>query len=528
MFKTNSRVALKAIDKIIPDVETYQYIAWVYAFRFLRATLSLQVSSHPETLSALQHLRSISSLAESRGDRAIRVTSAALEAMAHLRAMGSDSIELAQRAIASARSYQLDPSMHQLPQITALLDCLDLACSLQQFSPEQAATKLQAMQFVMDRVNKDDRWNADGTFSIPIQTNTPSQLTASTGGIFQRNDDGEALTLCWLRRSELYTLGYFLSGVATMHRVAADVKSEKYLTEGLKCTHDNFRPQENPSTSLSHASARLSSRAVMNWYMRVHLVFVFCNRSDWPAAERALKELQEAIQTTAFDVPEPLRLLITYLRGVLYQAAGDTEAALSVFQSPSLILQAGTPKTSDSRNDLALLATLNTILIVRTGSHLNHKLASKLIAQVEPLCLSHPNKSLASALWLLRATGVSATEVAPTIIEVKQCLQRSLHAAKSVSNNQLVAYTMTLLTDRLFTKIIGEQAEKSARTMRALVGKTASSLWTCVADGMLADTLDGNSKSEEAARFRAEATRLTQELPKPLLEKYMDGQMEGS
>jgi hypothetical protein len=70
-FKTNHRAALKALEKPIAEAETFQHIAWVYAFRFLKVSLALQIPGRLEAVPALQQLHAILAHAEKRGDRAV-------------------------------------------------------------------------------------------------------------------------------------------------------------------------------------------------------------------------------------------------------------------------------------------------------------------------------------------------------------------------------------------------------------------------------------------------------------------------
>lgn len=233
LYKTSPKAALKSLDTVISEVEAYQYVPWVYAFRFLRASLSLQLRSPVEISSALQNLHSISALADRQGDRAVFVTSATLEAMVHLRSTATDHVEQAQRAIATARSLQLQTSMTELGQVIALLDFLDLACSLQQYTPDQAFSKMQAMQAVMDEAIRDG--DETGIFTVMIDQTIGSSLTTATGGIFQKRKDGrDELTFSWLPKRDLYTIGYFLSGITAYLKSPIDSKTEKYLLEGIK------------------------------------------------------------------------------------------------------------------------------------------------------------------------------------------------------------------------------------------------------------------------------------------------------
>lgn len=235
LFETRQKAALKLLDKIIPDVEAYSHTAWIYAFRFLRATLSLQTFSHSEALAAIQHLRVICDLSRGR-DRAIFVTSATMQAMAHLRISGMDSVEQAQQAIAAARSEQLDPSLQELPQVTALISFMDLVCFLQMHNePDQITAKMNSMNQNMDQSRPEIKWSSNGSFGVPLAQKSDGQTTQETGGIFHKKHDGtDALMFCSLPRDELYSVAFLLSSLASFHRNGASEKTDKFANEGLK------------------------------------------------------------------------------------------------------------------------------------------------------------------------------------------------------------------------------------------------------------------------------------------------------
>jgi hypothetical protein len=215
-------------------------VPWIYAFRFLRVALSLQMAdSHHDLLAALQHLRAMSNLAGQQGDTAIFITCATLEAMVHLRTGTADSVEQVQRAIASARSYQLQSSVANLVQVWTLLDFIDLSCSLLQSSPEEAAKKNTTIQQLMDNLMESSSWSDDGTFAIPLATQG-SVMTGTTNGIFQKSKDGkDCVVFAWLNKRDLYTLSFLLSGIASQLKSSTDHKSEKYMNEGVKMIKGN-------------------------------------------------------------------------------------------------------------------------------------------------------------------------------------------------------------------------------------------------------------------------------------------------
>ena len=189
----------------------------------------------------MTNLKLISQLAEKKRDNAIYVAAAAYEAILHVRNGSSSSTEQAQEAIASARKLQMSLDPQQYPQLIAMIICADLACSLSQNQPEQMLEKLQVMQNFVDSMNKSSSWSEDGSFGVPIDHDLSGQLTASTGGVF-RKDNGvrDQLILAWLGKRDFYTLGYFLSGISHYFKNHVDTKIERYFSEGLKNVRRTF------------------------------------------------------------------------------------------------------------------------------------------------------------------------------------------------------------------------------------------------------------------------------------------------
>lgn len=263
-FRSRPRAALKMIDQLVPTMEAYKQTAWVYAFRFLRVSLCLQMPRQSESIAALQQLRSISALAGSLRHYPILAISAAIEALIHLRSDGSEAIELSQRAIAAARKHQLDPGLAALPQVTALMDCLDLCCDLVRLSPEQSLNKMRAMQQAMDSASADrGLWRADGTFCVPLGEPATADIDTDSNGIFERTSGGQrGLVFSWIRKSELYAIGYIISGATTTHKNGVDHKAEKYLIEGSKITEGMLSSASRQHDNYSRDSQKALTRAM--------------------------------------------------------------------------------------------------------------------------------------------------------------------------------------------------------------------------------------------------------------------------
>lgn len=109
----------------------------------------------------------------------MHAASALIEAIAHLSSPGTDNLEHANRALASARTYQLDQG-NKIPQLVFLTHCLDVVCSFLHTPRGETPKKLRALQLFMDSVRDDKSWNpADGALAIPVNTHSDFSQTAS-------------------------------------------------------------------------------------------------------------------------------------------------------------------------------------------------------------------------------------------------------------------------------------------------------------------------------------------------------------
>jgi hypothetical protein len=236
-------------------------------------------------------------------------------------------------------------------------------------------------------------------------------------------------------------------------------------------------------------------------------------RTAWNSAQNELSELKDL----ASDLPESdartIEPFILYLSGVIAQGTGDTASALTIFQSGSFSLSdlVNTHATPTGR-DLAILAALNSILIVRLPDHPSHSLLTSLFSSLEPFALQTPNKNVHSAYHLVHATARSP-EASVNMIKTKQYLSNALSAARETANNQLMCITLNFMSWKFFRGVVASQAEKSAGASHNLAKKGKDSLWISVADGALADTLEMQGKLDEAAAVRKEAVEAAGRLP---------------
>ncbi|KAH2175677.1 hypothetical protein LV164_007260 [Aspergillus fumigatus] len=515
LHKTNPKASLKAVDGMILDVEAYRHSAWEYAFRFLRVSLSLSTSAHQDSVSALQHLHKISNMANRQGDKAVAAISAVIEALAHLQqGTSSDAIEQAQRAVAVARSHQLNDELRHIPQLSTLVQMVDICCSLLEYDVNQSSHKLKVMQDLMDERLNDPNWRADGSFSIPLNGRSAGPSSIDTGDILQVQNGTLLLSFNWLPQHDLYALCYFLSSITLSAKNSYDGrKAEKFLQEGIRMVKGSFKAPQEIVESMVNANRRVGWRRILYCNLLLHQVFLACGRTDWDLANQTLKELRSIAEELGDQLPDTIQRLMEYATGALAQATGDLEAALSIFQSPLLSLSSITSKTArnDPRRDIAILAALNTILILRDPNHPSHSNLPSALALVESFCKASPNKYIQAAYYL-----VCATVQTESTIQTKQYLQQALQSATAISNSQITCMTLTFMSWKYFRGVVGEQAEKSARAGRAMAKKANDRLWVSVTDEMLAETLERQGKSEEAEGVRDEGHRVMTGLPPAL------------
>lgn len=512
--KTSPKAATKAVEKLTAEVEALHVVHWTYAFRFLRVSLSLQAGLSDVAV-VLKSLQTLADLADRRRHTAVQIVAAMTEAMVHLRSGSPDAIELAQCSLASARTHQLRDEMNALPQVRALLDCLDLACAVMQFGPTQIEHKLQQMHANMDAAAKSAGWKSNGSFQVPLGLASGEHLTGDSGGVIQTQDGEAVLTFNWLMSTQLYSMGYLLSGLATMQKDPVNPKAVSYLAEGLKLCHVTPDPL---TQSLAARKVRLGWQSSLSVTIRLQQAFAHCSRSEWSQASSILSNLDHELERSPDIIDSATKAMIVYLKAVCKHSQGDLEAALLLYSDKQLIFQTGIRDVGACR-DLQALATLDRIVILRGAT--GKQEAELLLASIESYCLTHSNKALMSAYYIVKATSDTNESI---IIKRKQHLQSAVQAAQMVKNQQLLCVILSCMTEMFFRGIVGEQAIKSATAARSLAYKTHNSLWIAVTHKMYGDTAELCGEHDKAASARQQAGQAICGLS-PELKKRISGRV---
>lgn len=534
LYKSSPKAAMKAIDGIIEDVAAYKHVAWEYAFRLLRAKLSLRMATHQDFLAAVHHLQKTAHLAHRRGDDAIFAFATVLEALAHLRSSSSDSVDQTRRALAATRQVQLSQDVNGIPQIQILVQYVDLCFSMQQANPDEIDQKLSKMQQVMDQIVDDANWLDDGSLCLPL-TRKSVQNTVSMGGDIVNERNGRpVLMLTWLPKKDLYSIGYLLSAVASSYKNAQGThKAEQFVDEGLGLIRSSLDASKDSPESLASSMDWRTWRKLLECQFLLEKAFLLCARSEWEPARTVLSEIHNTGVRLQGPMPLDFRYLYRYLEGTICQGTGDLSKALAIFGGKDLALPPNSNKSSHNnvRRDIALLAAINTILIIRSPRHPSHHLLPTILSTIDPYLAVSPNKHLLASRSLLISNLppsshhlISSESLSSTLL-IKKHLSTALNIAKTIGNAQITAMTLSIMSAKFFKGVVGEQAEKSARAGQNMAYKSGMKLWMSVGNGMLAETLERQGKRDAAERVRIAAVRIAGQMPRAV--QRFEGEGEG-
>jgi len=248
MFKSNAKAGLNFLNSAIKETIAYQSITWVFALRFLRISLHMQLATQHDLQAALVDLKAIADLSRKRQEKAIAVLAAVLQAMVHLRTRDPEAVNSAQTALATARAQQLDESVNSVPQLEALILLVDLACSLSPWDPVAAKEKMRDMQVYLDETSSLTSWMKDGALAVPILRAGNAGLTeAESGGVFSRDEAGDDYMLfAWLSRTDVYMIGLLFSCVGNYPKAhERGGKAEMFAEGGLKMTEGMFSIEDD-------------------------------------------------------------------------------------------------------------------------------------------------------------------------------------------------------------------------------------------------------------------------------------------
>ncbi|KAI1339060.1 hypothetical protein F5Y15DRAFT_384673 [Xylariaceae sp. FL0016] len=509
-----SKAAMIAVDNRIRDVECLKHIHWVYALRFLKASLYIQDACATET-HAIENLRAIGALASQRGDHAIFVLACLLEGLSLLKASKDDSMLRVQNCIAQASKYQLEESV-RVPQLDVLALMLDLACTLQQKSPNGVGQKLKALQDRLDASINDTTWAYDGAqLFLPIQRQPLNVqiISEDTSGVLKPGAESEGhdyLAMTFWSKLEVFAITYTYSGLALLYQQPRNDKRMFVMwEEALSQLQKNSKHIRGVPNSLAEAVQNASWRKEVFCYVQILRGLHCATHTQWDEVKSCLSHLEKIVQPGGSGLIE---LYCSYLEAIYLQGIGQLDQALEVYHKSWFDLQASDKQPKDRKAaelDVSLLATFNRIWIMQEPSRRNDRLTLELLDQLRPLCESHPNLEVRTAYNLVLA----AIQTNPPIpmTAVKKHISTALNNAKVLGDVQTLSIALNLMRAKLFQSIVGDQALKSAKAASAQAKKSGNTLWMSVAEGMLAQSYDVQGQIFEAEKAWQDAIKFSTE-----------------
>lgn len=503
------KAALIAVDARIRDAEVVKHTHWVYAFRFLKTSFYLQ-SLNPTEAHALENLRAITILASQRGDRPIFAVASLLEALSHLRVMKDDAIVRIQACIAQASKYQLEDSM-TIMQLDVLQLVLDLACSLQQKSPQMISQKLKALQDKMDASIKNANWGfQDRQLLLPIhkQANNQSIISSDTSSIIRPGEDGDGydyIVMSFWSKLEAFTTTYTYSGLALLYQQPrSDKKLFSLWEEALSQLTKNRAKIRGFAHSLEDAVQHLDWEKEATCYLHILRGLHLATSTKWDEVKYCVTQLETLVAPTYGST---VILYSMYLAGVYHQGTGNLEAAINIYSDPNFSLDVDKSRGGHHKPaefEVALLATFNLIWIMQDQHYRNDQRTQELLEQIRPLCIDHPNMEIRTAYNLVMAAIQTNPPVPMT--GVKTHISTALSNAKNLADVHTLSIALNLMRAKLFQSIVGDQALKSAKAASTQARRSGNTLWMSVADGMLSQSYEVQGAMAEAQKVWHDAT----------------------
>jgi hypothetical protein len=241
----------------------------------------------------------------------------------------------------------------------------------------------------------------------------------------------------------------------------------------------------------------------------------FCTPSgDWPMVKGHLGSFNESVARYATHLDETLVLLRLYLEAMYYQATGNIESALDLYEDERLILPSTPPNAltpqGRTRQDIAILSSMNMLWALQVKEHQDTSQNNVMIEKLERLCPNHPDKDIRTAFQLIKST--VETNPPMTMIQVKNHLKIALDLAKTSCNQVFMSIILTVMCHRFFNGVVGDQSLKSAQAALHQAGRSGNPLWKSVATGLMANSLEVHGRRAEADGTMAQALDMAQKI----------------
>lgn len=522
LYQSKPKAALRDVQRMIDDIEAYRHTAWLYLFRFQHAMFSLASSPLGDVHSSTTQLVKISNLARQNSDPVMLAFAAVVEALLHLSSPNQEAATATRTALAKARALQLNPDVEAIPQMTIIMEFIDLASSMQEGNIVQTEQKRKILQDVLYDAIGHNNWREDGHIHLPISKRSLAGVHVSTSGhIFEKNGK-HFMGFLWLLKEQAEALGFLFSADSAAHKNGYDGKAEKYARNGLALVRGWQHP--GLSEKYEQSDRALIGNALLEAQFLFLLAFMQCSKGRWEKADQGVAEISRIAESLEDNFPSSMMSGMLYLRGVILQGLGDTTAALAVYQSNTLRLVPQQSATthglkshqrishayytdSDATRSFRLLAAMNSAFIIQNPHHPQHHQLSSLLSNIRPMVEGTANKYIQAHYSLM------VSILSTTTLTVKQYLKSAMDAGKATGSTMTTALALIYMQQKMFRGTVDEQAMKCARAATHQTKRWGEPMWTHVAAGLEAETLEINGFPAEAIKKKSEAEALWDGLP---------------
>jgi hypothetical protein len=518
LYESKPKAAIKDIERMIEDIEAYRHTVWLYIFRYQLAMFQLASSNPGEIHGAIVQMQKITNLAKQCGDSPVLAFAAAIEALLHLSSSSHEAVVASQEALAKARALQLNPDVVAIPQLTVMLEFVDIGCSIRDTNIADTERKRKTMHEVIIETTEKDSWRDDGTIFIPVSRKSLMGIQVQANKHVLERNGRHFITFSWLSKVEAEALGFLLSADSSKHKSGADGgKAVRFAEEGL----DRVRGWSRPSLSAGDRRQQrvINFQRLLEAEFLLILAFMQCSKGKWEDANESITTAAVIAEDLGDAATVNMRSCLLYLRGIVLQGKGDLNAALKVYQSPLFDLtaqqQARPPgriakshfADSDITRNISIMAAMNAVLIIQNQSHPQHNRLLSQIKGLEPMVNSCGNKHIQAHFSLLISVLSGGT------LSQKHYLKTAMEAGKTIGNAQVTALALTYMQERLFRGVVDEQALKCAKAASHQSRRAGDPLWMHVAGGLEAQALEVNGFEGDAGRRKVEAETLFDTLP---------------
>lgn len=513
LYQSKPKAAIKDLQTMLEEIEAYNHTAWEYAARYQLAMFHLSTSTTRDLHSAINHIEKLERSSSGNGDKAIAAFSNIVCALLHLQTSDLDAVSASQQALAKARAFSMDGEVYSFHQMALMMEFIDLCCSIREGNREQGNEKRTRMHDVWQALEEKGGWRHDGhMLLIPINKSSIRGVQLQVGGLVVEAHGEHVLPFSWIDMKDAETWSFLLSAISTSHKNVSDPqrKAQKFIEMGLE------RVREHPNSgNLSPQQKTLECQFLLEQ------AFLQCQEGRWDEVQEAVRTIFEISKDLGPEFPRSMTFTTQYLEGAIHQGCGNLGAALKIYDSPAFDLHlftrgtktaAQSHKSHDSENDtlrkIAILASLNKLLIINDRSHPQYKQIPEIIDQLKPLIKATQDKALEAAYKLIRTNVIQLP-----IFEDKDSRVQALNLAKAAENSQVAALVLVTMYLRYFCGLNNKNAHQCLKATRVNMKDWGSPTWLHVTAGLEAQALEFWGRSTDASTRMEEAKKKLESLP---------------